>query len=373
MCRAAPSRLGAAARVARRAVAGLVGVLLATSQAGAAASPNVAPPRVEVGPAAARPTFSNAAAVGPAPAAGEPRASAEGEPALAGGGGQPPPAAAATNDAAPLGEPVHWDPGWQRFEARHWGATGAALAVLAVTKLGPQRRQKAFGPVLYDEAVRDVLRSDSRVGRRWARDLSDIGLILNTAWTYFDAVVISDWYRDSPDVGWQQGLITAETLMITSAVQGTVNWLVARERPYGEGCAGPAESTTRDCRTRNRYWSFFSGHSAQSFAAAGVNCLHHRKVPLYGGGAAEDWSCVAGFGMALSTALFRVVTDVHYATDVTTGALVGTALGLGLPYLLHYRESSGGRQGSAGAGSQPAKSHFLVAPQGLGLSALWIF
>ena len=39
--------------------------------------------------------------------------------------------------------------------------------------------------------------------------------------------------------------------------------------------------------------------------------------------------------VAGTSGVMRIVGDFHYATDVATGALVGSALGFGLP-LLHY-------------------------------------
>jgi membrane-associated phospholipid phosphatase len=34
------------------------------------------------------------------------------------------------------------------------------------------------------------------------------------------------------------------------------------------------------------------------------------------------------------------MSDNHYLTDVTVGAAFGTLAGLGLPWLLHYREEA---------------------------------
>jgi len=33
----------------------------------------------------------------------------------------------------------------------------------------------------------------------------------------------------------------------------------------------------------------------------------------------------------------RMISDDHYLTDTLAGAALGTTVGLGLPYLLHYR------------------------------------
>ena len=165
----------------------------------------------------------------------------------------------------------------------------------------------------------------------------------------------------------QQGLITAEVLAVTTGLQSLANWSVSRERPYGRDCDGPVLAGSRECLSNGRrYRSFFSGHTSQAFAAASANCMHHGYVPLYGGGAADDWACAAGLGIALGTGLLRMRTDVHYASDVAVGAVVGTAVGLGLPYFLHYRHGSADDSGSS-------RYRLLVVPTGTGLSGLLVF
>ncbi len=62
--------------------------------------------------------------------------------------------------------------------------------------------------------------------------------------------------------------------------------------------------------------------------------MDHAKHELLG----EPWdtlSCAGGYAVATTTAMFRIVGDVHYASDVIGGAMVGTLIGYGIP-LLHY-------------------------------------
>ena len=44
---------------------------------------------------------------------------------------------------------------------------------------------------------------------------------------------------------------------------------------------------------------------------------------------------VAGLVFASAGAYLRVAADRHYATDVITGAVVGSAIGLAVPYFGH--------------------------------------
>lgn len=232
--------------------------------------------------------------------------------------------------------PVEWDPAWPKFHTGEWIAGGVGIAALLASRVLPLPNAHWRGGFGIDEPARDLLRFHTPSARRWARDGSDIGIAINASWPFFDALVIAGWYRNSPEVGVQQALISAEVLTVTAGVQGLVSFLASRERPYGRECGAELPENTRDCLTRDRYYSFYSGHSAHSFAAAAVNCMHHAYVPLYGGGAAEDWACAGGFGIAVTTALLRVGTDVHYVSDVAMGALIGTTTGLMLPWALHY-------------------------------------
>lgn len=277
------------------------------------------------------------------------------------------PASREADRPGPRGAPVTWNPAWPKFRTGEWVATGLGAALLLASRVLPNREVHWRGGVLFDEGARDVLRVGGTSGRRWARDASDVGLVVNESWPYFDAFVVSGWYRQSPEVAWQQGLITAEVLAVTAGMQSMVASLVARERPYGRRCGEEGfPDDSRDCDSRDRYFSFYSGHTSQAFAGAAVNCMHHAYVPLYGGGAADDWACVASFGIAATTALMRVGTDVHYTTDVAMGALMGTATGILLPWLLHYRYGSP-------TGGEASDVRFTLIPTGLGATGVLVF
>jgi hypothetical protein len=272
-----------------------------------------------------------------------------------------------TDREEPRGDAVSWNPAWPTFGTGEWVATGLGVATLLGSRVVPQRTQHWHGGVLYDDLGRSAFRVGGASGRRQARDASDILLAVNESWPYFDAFVVAAWYRQSPEVAWQQGLITAEVLAVTAGMQSLVSAFVSRERPYGRRCGDarfPEDS--RDCKSSDRYLSFYSGHTSQAFAGAAVQCMHHAYVPLYGGGAADDWACVGALGIAATTAMLRMATDVHYASDVTVGALVGSATGLLLPWLLHYRYG-------APTALDSRTWSFTVVPTGLGATGVLVF
>ena len=237
--------------------------------------------------------------------------------------------------------PLYWD--WPQFSTANYVVTGAAGAItLAAAIMKPQARH-AMGGVLFDDTIRNTLRLSDSSARYIARDASDVGLSLVVTWPVFvDSLVTAWWYRGSREVAQEMALIDLETLAITGAVQGATNVFVSRERPYGGDCSngnaptpGKIPEQTVDCDGTTRYRSFFSGHSSFAFASAALVCVHHFQHDLLGA-PYDAISCAAGYAVAATTSTLRVAGDVHYATDVLTGALLGTAIGWGVP-LLHYR------------------------------------
>jgi membrane-associated phospholipid phosphatase len=241
-------------------------------------------------------------------------------------------------DRPPLA-PLRWD--WPRFSTADYIVTGtAAGATLAMAIIPPQSRHTRGG-VLFDEGARNALRIRDMTARYVARDASDVGLSLVVTWPVFvDSLITAWWYRGSREVAEQMALIDLEALAITAAVQGTTNVLASRERPYGRTCDGELAGDKVDCDGSIRYRSFFSGHSAQSFTAAALICVHHFEHALLGP-PYDALSCATGYAVAATTATLRVVSDMHYASDAITGALMGTVIGYGVP-LLHYRNRSVG-------------------------------
>jgi len=242
----------------------------------------------------------------------------------------------------PLGNkpssPIKWDPEWPRFSTADWiiTSTGAAITIGSAI-VPPLKKHSLGGGILIDDSARKALRLPTSEGRYVARDASDVLLSLEATWPFFvDALITTWWYHGSPDAAAQMALVDGEALAIVTAVQGTTNTIVSRERPYGQTCGSPElPNQTNDCEGNVHYRSFFSGHSAFTFMAASLICVHHMKLDLMGG-IGDELSCVTAYAGAAATATFRVMGDMHYVSDVTVGAAFGTLVGLAVP-LLHYR------------------------------------
>jgi len=267
---------------------------------------------------------------------------------------------------APSGLPVlAWRPEWGRVGGSDYAliVTGASVAVAAAV-LKPQPRH-FYGGVLFDESVRDAVGLRSVQDRYTARDMSDVTLtLLLTSPFFVDALVTAWWYRGSADVAREMAIIDAETLAVVGAIQGVTNGLASRERPYGRECGTELRGDLSDCTGNVRYRSFFSGHAAFSFASAGLVCSHHLRLGLLGGNA-DTWACVAAAFAAGATASLRVFGDMHYASDILTGALVGTAAGLGIP-ALHYAKRRP-------AGTATPGLEVTVVPMSLGAGLVGAF
>jgi membrane-associated phospholipid phosphatase len=271
-------------------------------------------------------------------------------------------------DEALAGPPLLWS--WARFSTADYFVTGAggALTLMAAI-VQPRSMHSISGGILFDDAARSALRAHSLQARYQFRDASDVGVSLAVTWPFFaDSLTTAWWYRGSRDVAEQMALIDLETLAIAGAVQGATNVLVSRERPYGRDC-GSAQlpENAIDCRSGQHYRSFFSGHATFSFAGAALICVHHFENELLG----APWdalSCAGGYAVAATTATFRIVSDVHYASDAVLGALVGTAIGYGVP-LLHYRHGPT----HPDATNTTNRVQVMVVPSAGGLGLMGIF
>jgi membrane-associated phospholipid phosphatase len=267
-----------------------------------------------------------------------------------------------STDAPP---PLIWK--WPKFSTVDFGITVAGAAItLTASIVHPRPNHSLTGPIGFDDDVRRALRADKLADRYMFRDASDVGLSLSVSWPFVgDALTTAWWYRGSRETAQEMALINLQTLAIVGAIQGATNVIVSRERPFGTDCGkGELPGDAIDCQNSFHYRSFFSGHSAFSFTGASLICVHHLENELLG----PPWdalSCVGSYAVAATTASFRVVADVHYASDVLLGATLGTLLGVSVP-LLHYRKI-GGASRAIGAGMQELQLSLVPAPGGIGV------
>lgn len=235
------------------------------------------------------------------------------------------------------GAPRTWDPRWRKFGTADYVLTGVAFSANAASALIAPVPNRWTSTNSLDEWGRRTLSSDNYDSGRWAQDASDVLLSLNLAFPLIvDSLIVSYWYRNSPQVAEQIALIAVESLAVTSMLQGTTAGLASRERPYGRDCGTSIPAELNHCESARRYRSFFSGHASLSFTTAMATCSNHLRHDLFGSPFADGLTCGVAVASATSVALFRVVGRQHYLTDVMTGAVVGSLSGLAVPWLLHY-------------------------------------
>jgi membrane-associated phospholipid phosphatase len=236
------------------------------------------------------------------------------------------------------GKRLYWDSSFDRMDTPEMILTGVAAAIAVATNVVRPLNTGWKGGILFDDQLRS-LRLPTLDARLEVRSGTDVGLAVMTTYPILvDSIIVAYWYRGSDDVALQMALIDAEAFAITGAIEGASNFLSGRARPYSADCGAGVPNNTTDCESDTRYRSFFSGHTAVSFTAAGLICAHHEALALFDG-PADHVMCATGFVAAATIGTLRILGDAHYFSDVFVGALVGTAVGLGIPLLHHYKRA----------------------------------
>lgn len=269
--------------------------------------------------------------------------------------------------APPAPDVFAWDTGTRRYprvSLAEWIVGGTTLAVATAIQFWWRPSTPHWtGPILFDEGVRDVLLIRNDRARKTATAISDVNFYaMLTLPTLIDVGLVTAWAQDKPEVAGQMVGMNLLSHGIAGLMAYSVTALVARQRPFAGPCMDDRNYDPACGDPGSVNASFFSGHAAAAAAGAGVTCVHHEYLPLYGGGIGDTLACAVGVTMAASVGLLRIMTDNHYATDILVGSGLGFGLGYGLPYFLHYRH-----------GRLPA--NLAVAPLiergGYGLQVVW--
>lgn len=146
-------------------------------------------------------------------------------------------------------------------------------------------------------------------------------------------------------------LIVAEAVVITVALTQLTKFVAGRERPFVH--ALPEDQKPLTAKPTDNNVSFFSGHTSFAFSLA-VAAGTVAELRGYSGRALV-WAL--GIPLASAVPLLRMMADKHYLTDVLLGFAVGSAVGAGVPLLLHPR---------VGAPAIPVS--VAVGPQGVGVT-----
>lgn len=129
---------------------------------------------------------------------------------------------------------------------------------------------------------------------------------------------------------WKLGVEYAQTVAIAWGAKELAKHFVTRYRPYMY-FEGAPQSAIDDGDYKD---SFFSGHATLSFAGAAFTTYN---ALVYLPDSPYKWITIGtSYALAVTTAALRLASGNHFMTDVLCGAVVGTALGLFIPWLNHF-------------------------------------
>lgn len=235
---------------------------------------------------------------------------------------------------------------WEPLTSRdYWLDAGLAAGAFAAYNLIEQQDSDIGHANFLDDAGRSAFRFSSAGRRRDADAWSNVFLVGAIAIPVaLDTLLV--WSRDgNARSAARISNINAQAMGLTAILTGTTKALIGRERPYVTECRRNPGSDPgcRDLDHEEGAKSFYSGHAVYAFTGAGLACLHHTQLRLYGD-YRDRVACGSAIGFASVVALLRVGADKHYVTDVSTGALIGLMAGYVFPRWLHYTRPADSRE-----------------------------
>ena len=254
------------------------------------------------------------------------------EPVVPGAAGPP------VSEAPPVRRKVEWSPNWPRFRWWEYAGTvvfgGTSLYLRYYRTLPPEPKWQGDNPV--DNTIRDWLRADTRSGRESAGKASDYIYWAGVAFPFAVDLPVALFAHHAPGVAWQLLWMSLEANAVSGFITNALFMEAGRGRPSHNECAADPNYDSL-CGATGNNASFPSGHTLGIATAAGLVCVDHRYLPLFGGGAGDIAACAVMGAATAATAITRIVADRHYFSDGLIGAAIGFATGYGLPWLLHYR------------------------------------
>lgn len=236
---------------------------------------------------------------------------------------------------------VQWREDWPRFRLVEGAAVVALTIGSTALALSPVHETAAWDkPILFDKAARNLFKSNDKEVQELAGDISDRlyhGMVLGPY--IIDNYIVALGVHRNPDVALQMTLIDLQSLGLSGVIALGLEHGVGRARPYERECTnkeGFDPVGYNACGPPGGFQSFPSGHAAAAFTMAGLTCVHHQHLPLWGGGWPDAMACIGTMALATTSGTMRLVVDRHWASDVVVGAAIGVFNGYFLPLWLHY-------------------------------------
>lgn len=236
---------------------------------------------------------------------------------------------------------VQWNEQWPRFRLIEGAVLVSVTIGSSALALSPVQESAVWDkPILFDKAARSLFRSNDRDAQERAGEWSDRlyhGMVL--APYVIDNYIVALGVHRNPDVALQMTLIDLQSLGLSGVMSLAGEHAIGRARPYERDCTDPNGFDPvgyNACGPPGGFQGFPSGHAAAAFTMAGLTCVHHQHLPLWGGGWPDALACAGTLSIATTTGVLRLVVDRHWATDVVAGTAIGLFNGYFLPLWLHY-------------------------------------
>jgi len=246
------------------------------------------------------------------------------------------------------------------------GATWLLLSELLKGSLVPEKCRWCYraddgGDLLnpYDGWVRHrLLWSDTRA----AHIASTVGLGILEPATQLGLTLLAANQAGSAKSFPLDALLITEATVVAGVLNQIAKFGFARERPFVHYLPrAPTAIRELTASPSDDNLSFFSGHTTIAFAIATSSATiatmrGYKLAPL-----------IWGTGLAFGTSIgyLRIAADKHYFSDVMTGAIVGSIVGVGIPLLFHSPKGGGAAANASAQGlSSPGSRTAAVSISG---------
>lgn len=213
--------------------------------------------------------------------------------------------------------------------------TGVAVAVFASYSIATGDPKTTCGWCAtngFDRAGHDALVVHDRKAAGFVSHVPSYGLIPLGAVAF---AVVAPALDGHGDHALENGWIIANAALLTLGLTDGTKKLVSRQRPMFH--YGTAQATEYATKPSEQNLSFFSGDTSIAFQVAATTTT----LAYLRGYRSAPWLALTLGTLAATTGVLRIAAEAHWPTDVLTGAVVGTGVGIGVPTLLHARRDAG--------------------------------
>jgi membrane-associated phospholipid phosphatase len=232
---------------------------------------------------------------------------------------------AATASADPPGAKVHFDP--------ELDVTVTLLAGTSWVVTELDKPNFAPGACRWCDGSLNGLDRSVRSAFLWkntetAASLSNIGAFGLAPLSALGVSALAAWHDHRAQNIPADSLIILQASLLAMDLNQAVKFTAGRARPYARFANATVLASQPDVHDASL--SFFSGHATWAFSLATAS----GTLATMRGYRWAPWVWAQGLAVGVFTGYLRIAADRHYFTDVLTGALIGSAVGVAVP-LLH--------------------------------------